>query len=391
VNGADAHDAFQAALLDDDANQLYDRAPCGYLSTTPDGFITKVNQTFLTLTGLSREDLVGRRRFVDLLTPGGRIFHETHYAPMLRVQGRAGGIAMDLVKADGGRLSVLISSVLERDDAGNPVAVRAAVFDATDRRSYERELVRAKQAAEAAQARATALARTLQQVLIPREPPAIEGLEVAAAYRPAHAGDEVGGDFYDFFETATGDWVFAIGDVCGKGAEAAVVTALVRNALRAVALRPQQLTPLLETVNQVLLQHSERFATLALLWLRRTGPGWHATLSCAGHPLPVLVRPGAVPIFFGEPGSLVGAVDEASFGQQEYDLRPGEALLLYTDGVTEGRRNGEFFGDQRLLRAVAESTGSAEAMVARVLGDVLGFQAGDPTDDIAVLAVRVPY
>jgi sigma-B regulation protein RsbU (phosphoserine phosphatase) len=391
VSGEDAHDAFQAALLDDDAIQLYDRAPCGYLSTTPDGFITKVNQTFLTLTGLSRDDLVGHRRFVDLLTPGGRIFHETHYAPMLRVQGKAGGIALDIVKADGGRLPVLISSVLERDDAGNPIAVRAAVFDATDRRSYERELVRAKQAAEAAEARATALARTLQQILIPREPPAIEGLEVAAAYRPAHEGDEVGGDFYDYFETAAGDWVFAIGDVCGKGAEAAVVTALVRNALRALVLRPEELTSLLETVNRVLLRHSERFATLALLWLRRTGPGWQATLSCAGHPLPLLVRPGEPPAFFGEPGSLVGAVEAASFGQRQHDLGPGDGLLLYTDGVTEGRRDGEFFGEQRLLQAVVESTGSAASMVAHVLADVLEFQAGDPTDDIALLAVRVPY
>jgi sigma-B regulation protein RsbU (phosphoserine phosphatase) len=298
---------------------------------------------------------------------------------------------LDIVKADGGRLPVLISSVLERDDAGNPIAVRAAVFDATDRRSYERELVRARQAAEAAEARATALARTLQQILIPREPPTIEGLEVAAAYRPAHEGNEVGGDFYDFFETAAGDWVFAIGDVCGKGAEAAVVTALARNALRARVLRPEELSSLLESVNRVLLQHSERFATLALLWLRRTGPGWHATLSCAGHPLPLLVRPGEAPAFIGEPGSLVGAIEGATFGQQERHLRPGDGLLLYTDGVTEGRRDGEFFGEHRLVQAVVESSGSAASMVAHVLGDVLEFQAGDPRDDIAVLAVRVPY
>ena len=391
MSGEQAHDEFQAALKDDDAGQLYDRAPCGYLSTTPEGFVTKVNQTFLTLTGHTREDLVGRKRFVDLLTPGGRIYHETHYAPMLRLYGKAGGIALDIVKADGGRLPVLLSSVLERDDEGNPIAVRAAVFDATERRSYERELMRAKQAAEAAQLRATALAETLQQILIPREPPTVDGLEVAAAYRPAHAGDEVGGDFYDFFETAAGDWVFAIGDVCGKGAEAAVVTALVRNTLRAVVLRPERLDTVLDTVNSVLLLHSERFASLALLWLRRTVTGWHATLSCAGHPLPLLVRDGALPVPYGEPGSLVGAVETATFSAHQVDLAPGDALLLYTDGVTEGRNGDDFFGERRLEEAAAKGAGSAAAMVAVVLDEVLAFQSGDPRDDVALLAVRVPY
>ncbi len=390
MTGEQAHDAFQEALLDDDADQLYDRAPCGYLSTTPDGVITKVNQTFVTLTGLQRADLVGLRRFVDLLTPGGRIFHETHYAPMLRVQGKAGGIAMDILRPDGTRLPVLVSSVLERDAAGAPVAVRAAVFDATERRSYERELVRAKQAAEEAQAKATALARTLQQILIPREPPVVEGLEIAAAYRPAHAGDEVGGDFYDFFETADGDWVLAMGDVCGKGAEAAVVTALVRTTLRALVLRPHELTGLLSTLNEVLLQHSERFATVVLLWLRRTGTGWRVTFSCAGHPLPVLVRQGQEPGFVGAAGSLVGAVQDPEFTQQELTLAPGDALLVYTDGVTDGRSGRDFFGEVRLLATAATGAGSAHAMVDAMLSDVVAFQNDDPRDDIALLAVRVP-
>ena len=92
---------FYAALLDDDAEALYDRAPCGYLSTTPDGTIVKVNGTFLTWTGYRRSDLVGRKRFAELLTAGGRIYHETHYAPMLQMQGIARQIALDIVLADG--------------------------------------------------------------------------------------------------------------------------------------------------------------------------------------------------------------------------------------------------------------------------------------------------
>ena len=123
--------------LEDDAEQLYERAPCGYLSTTPDGLIVKVNHTFELLTGYDRAELVAQRRFVDLLTGGGRIYHETHYAPMLAMQDHASEIAFDLVTAGGSRLPVLVNSVLERDEAGAPIVVRTAVFDSTARREYE--------------------------------------------------------------------------------------------------------------------------------------------------------------------------------------------------------------------------------------------------------------
>src|SRR5215218_7990082 len=171
----DVVDAFVGALLDD-AEQLYERAPCGYLSTAADGTIIKVNEAFLALSGYTRAELVGRRRFVDLLTGGGRLYHETHYAPMLRMHGSARQIALDLVRADGQRLPTLVNAVLETDESGAPVLVRTAIFDATERREYERELLRSKQRAEASEARAVALARTLQQTLIPPVPPHVPGL-----------------------------------------------------------------------------------------------------------------------------------------------------------------------------------------------------------------------
>ncbi|MDQ1384832.1 MAG: phosphoserine phosphatase RsbU/P, partial [Actinomycetota bacterium] len=158
MSSEQALDAFYAALLDDDAEALYERAPCGYLSTTPDGTIVKVNATFLTWTGYARADLVGRRTFAELLTPGGRIYHETHYAPMLQMQGTARQIALDIVRADGQRLPALVNSVLERDATGRPVVVRTAIFDATDRREYERELLDAKMRAEESERAATRLA-----------------------------------------------------------------------------------------------------------------------------------------------------------------------------------------------------------------------------------------
>ncbi|HUR18310.1 MAG TPA: SpoIIE family protein phosphatase [Acidimicrobiales bacterium] len=386
-----AVDAFYSALLDDDPTALYERAPCGYLSTKPDGTIVKVNQTMLTLTGYSREQLVGRRRFTDLLTPGGRIYHETHYAPMLQMQGSAREIALDIVRTDGKRLPVLVNSILERDDSGSPVVVRTAVFDATERREYERELLRSKERAEASEARATLLARTLQQTLIPPTPPTIEGLDIAAVYRPAGSGDEVGGDFYDIFEIGSGDWVVAIGDVCGKGVEAAGVTALARHTIRAAAVHQRRPADILATLNMVLLHHeTDRFCTVTLLRLRHSGSAWTATVGCAGHPLPLLWRQREPAVPIGTFGPLLGVLPSPEFADTEVLLESGASMLLYTDGVTEGRHGKHFFGEEKLATAIRGSARSAAMLAQDVLDEVMKFQAGDPRDDIAIVAIRIP-
>ena len=140
----------EAELLQESAEDLYENAPCGYLSALPDGTIVKLNRTFLTWTGYRRDELVGRRRFQDLLTAGGRIYHETHYAPLLRMQGWVREIAVEIVRADGSRLPALINTVLTSGVAGQPLLARTTVFDATDRREYERELLRQRQRAEEA-------------------------------------------------------------------------------------------------------------------------------------------------------------------------------------------------------------------------------------------------
>ncbi len=158
----------QPALLEESTEDLYENAPCGYLSALPGGTIVKVNQTFLAWTGYRREDLAGRKRFHELLTAGGRIFHETHYAPLLRMQGTVREIALDMVCADGRRLPVLINSVLRKDDAGNPLLIRTTVFNATDRKEYERELLRERQRAEqAAKAKSDFLAMISHEIRTP--------------------------------------------------------------------------------------------------------------------------------------------------------------------------------------------------------------------------------
>jgi sigma-B regulation protein RsbU (phosphoserine phosphatase) len=391
VSGSEALEGFYEALLDDDAEQLYDRAPCGYLSTAPDGTIIKVNQTFLTLTGYDRGQLVGRVRFAQLLSTGGRIYYETHYAPMLSMQGHAHEIAFDLVQAEGSRLPVLVNAVLERDAQGAPRVIRTAVFDARLRREYERELLRAKQRAEQAQARATALARTLQQTLIPPAPPAIPHLDVAAAYRPAGDGSEVGGDFYDVFQIGTDDWVVAVGDVCGKGVEAAVVTALARYTLRGATVEHAEPSTALATLNDVLLHHdTHRFCTVVLVRLRRADGEWAGTVSCGGHPFPLL-RPSTGTLrAIGEPGTLLGVIDSPHLSDVQVRLLPGETLVLYTDGIIEARSGKAFYGEERLAAAVARSFDSAQALTSTILNEVLEFQTSRPRDDIVIVTIHVP-
>jgi sigma-B regulation protein RsbU (phosphoserine phosphatase) len=367
----------------------YDEAPCGYLSTTPSGTVVMVNSTFLRMTGFSREELVGRRTFAQLLTGGGRLYHETHYAPMLQMQGSAREIALEIRCADGAKLPVLVNARLVRDADGTAQVIQAAVFDATERRSYERELVLARRRAEESEARARELVRTLQKVLVPPAPPAIAGLDVAGAYRPARDGEEVGGDFYDVFQTGDDRWVVLIGDVCGKGVQAAIATALIRHSLRAALVGGTPAPAALARVNATMLERGvDRSCTVALLVLTRRAGGWDACVTCAGHPLPLLARRGSVePV--GQPGTLLGILPKPAFHEVAVRLDPLDQLVLYTDGVTEGRRGAEFFGTQRLVESVAGREGvEVGALAQGVVDDAVGYQGGVTRDDIAVVVVR---
>lgn len=384
-------EAFHEALLREDPETIYQRSPCGYLSTTPDGTLVRVNDTFLRWTGHSREELVGRRTFSSLLTVGGRIYHDTHYLPMLQLQGAVREIALEVVCADGSRLPVLANASLEKDESGRPCVVRLVLIDATERRQYERELLRAKQQAEASEARARDLAMTLQQTLIPPNPPLIPGLEISASYRPAGTGEEVGGDFYDVFEITQDDWAVTLGDVCGKGVDAAVVTSLVRHTIRAVTVRQEGPGGVLYALDEVLQHHpTERFCTVALMRLRRTEGRWRYSMALGGHPRPLLLTPGGETALVGEPGSLVGALPGSTFTESVGDLVPGSTLVLFTDGVTEGRHGLEQYGDER-LRKIAEQNHGRPMLAEVILADVLEFQGGMARDDIAVVTVTVPH
>jgi PAS domain S-box-containing protein len=155
------------ALFDETAEDLYQHAPCGYLSLLPDGVIGKVNATFLDWIGFTADALVGRLRFLDLLTVGGRIYYETHFQPLLRMQGAVREIAFELVRHGGGRLPVLVNAT-QRDYEDAGVITRITVFDATQRRLYERELLAARtRAEEASRAKADLIAMISHDVRAP--------------------------------------------------------------------------------------------------------------------------------------------------------------------------------------------------------------------------------
>ncbi|MEU9269899.1 SpoIIE family protein phosphatase [Streptomyces sp. NPDC048251] len=389
-----------SALLEDSVEDLYEHAPCGFLSTLPDGTIAKINATLLRWLGHARGDLVGRRTFSDLLTVGGRIYHETHFGPLLRMQGEISGIALELEAADGSRLPVLVTSTVKSDSDGQPVMIRTTVFDARDRRAYETELLRARQQAEDERAELMRLNATLQQTLLPPALVSVPGLDVAAHYHIA-SPDKVGGDFYDLFPLAAGTWGLFLGDVCGKGAAAAAVTSLARYTLRAAAVYDPDPAAVLTNLNTVLNHEyngdDPRFCTVifGLLTPDTDHGGFRITLAGGGHPPALLLRAdGSVAHLDTPGGQLIGVLPDAHIATTTVHLVAGDTLLLHTDGLTEAHTaansDDDRYGDEALLdfaRALAPTTATDTVAAIRELLDTFGTGVDD---DTAVLAISVP-
>jgi sigma-B regulation protein RsbU (phosphoserine phosphatase) len=384
--------AFYAALADDDPAELYDNAPCGYLSTLPDGTVVKANATFLAWTGYDRDALIGQRRFQDLLSPGDRIFYQTHAAPLLLMQGMLREIAVQVISASGSRLPMLMNALLKRGEDGQPLIVRTVLFDASERLAYERELMAARRRAEESEARARVLAETLQRSFLPPDIVTVPGLDVGGVYRPAGDGSEVGGDFYDVFRTGSQTWGIVLGDVCGKGAAAAVVTALARYTVRAEALHVSSPAAVLAGLHRALLTYyPQTFCTVLFLLLDPVPEGHRLTMATGGHPLPLCRRADGSIETLGRPGSFLGMEETASVTESAAVLSPGDMVVLYTDGVTEAHEGDAFFGETGIAEVLAASAGlTAQAVADAVVAAALAFQHGPARDDIAVVVVRKP-
>jgi serine phosphatase RsbU (regulator of sigma subunit)/PAS domain-containing protein len=266
-------------------------------------------------------------------------------------------------------------------------------FDEQDLALAEDLALRAAAAVENARLyeAASSIADTLQASLLPPVVPEIPALEIAAAYRPAGRGLEVGGDFYDVFNTADDQWYAVIGDVCGKGAEAAAVTALARYTIRAAAVRRRSPSAILRWLSDAMLQQSEidgRFCTIACAHLDVSRSPAVVTVACGGHPLPLLVRADGATEQIGEPGTLLGLVAGPQLHDRTAELRTGDTLVLYTDGLTEAGAPDRVWDDDELSAAArATAGGSAAATVDGLVAAAVGTMTR-VRDDVAVLALR---
>ena len=236
------------------------------------------------------------------------------------------------------------------------------------------------------------IARTLQESLLPVELPDIPGVEAAARFRPTGEGNEVGGDFYDMFETGNRGWTVVMGDVCGKGPDAAAVTALARYTLRAAAMRERLPSRSLAVLNEALLRQRDdrRFCTVAYAYIEKLERGARVGVACGGHPLPLLLRAD------GTRRDRRRARNAAGRGPGSGPRGPrGHARARRRARLLHGRRDREpwrfqVLDERRLAELVATCAGAgADAIAAKVEEAAVLSQGGRPRDDIAVLVLRV--
>jgi serine phosphatase RsbU (regulator of sigma subunit) len=234
------------------------------------------------------------------------------------------------------------------------------------------------------------VAQTLQASLLPPQLPPVPGMRVAARYRPAAEGIEVGGDFYDVFPAGPDRWVMVVGDVCGKGAEAAAVTALARYTLRAEAGRALPPREALNRLNAAMLRQQEdgRFLTLAYAVLSHEGDGARLVVACAGHPPPVVLRNGRGSVLLGHPGSLLGVFEDPSFVERSILLEPGDSAVFYTDGVTEGNRECRITPDELADRLAPLGHKAPDEVAREVERTAVGQDGAMLRDDVAVLVMQ---
>jgi PAS domain S-box-containing protein len=248
----------------------------------------------------------------------------------------------------------------------------------------------------------THVARALQDSLLPPSLPDIAGIELAARYEPAGAGNDIGGDFYDVFEVAPDRWAVVIGDVSGKGPEAGAVSGLARHTIRAGVLREDVPSRVLRLLHEALDRDEsagERFCTVCLGMVtvgsrrqrRRPRARVAINLSCGGHPLPVILRRDGQLEVTDCRGTLLGITENVNLVDQQVTLERGDTVVFYTDGVTEAHAPGApMLGEEGLLEIIRASRGLPPGAIAdRIIQAATTRSAGEPRDDMALLLVQL--
>jgi serine phosphatase RsbU (regulator of sigma subunit) len=229
-------------------------------------------------------------------------------------------------------------------------------------------------------------AQALQRSLLPSRLPDIPGAEIAARFQPFTDADLIGGDFYDVFEVAPRSWALVIGDVCGKGSEAAALTGLARHTIRAASLSRSAPSEILSVLNQAILKHEEdRYATAAYVRLDLREGHARAVVASGGHPSPIILRASGEVDEVGASGMLLGVFEDAKVGDTSIELQPGDALVLYTDGLLDER---QAMPELRLHSIISEAMGmNAAAMAERI--ETTATKADVVYDDRAVMVLRL--
>jgi serine phosphatase RsbU (regulator of sigma subunit) len=272
----------------------------------------------------------------------------------------------------------------------------AKAFDETADRTAKRLADRAALALDNARLheQQTHIASVLQHSLLPRSLPKIKGFEASSRFLPAGEAYEVGGDFYDVFRSGSGSWTAVIGDVCGKGPEAASLTALARYTVRTASSPDRSPSEVLKTLHESI--NSERsdfrFCTAALARIDPPANGTeeaHVTLSLGGHPLPIVLRNDGRVESIGEPGTLLGVLPSPTLADVEATLAVGDSLILYTDGVLDVENRAKRGDPDRLKDQVAITTGkSADEIAEAIAQAAVERHGGHLRDDIAILVLR---
>jgi len=354
--------------------------PDGLLVVSPEGRMVFRNARFAEIWRFSPSVINSEDDEVALDAAVERVVDPEAFISRVRelYETRAGG--RDEVALRDGRVLDRYGAPLF-DDAGTYLGYAWYFRDVTAQRRSEEQL--------------RELARTLQASLLPPSHPRIPGMEIATRYRPADTELAVGGDFFDVFRLGPNDWGMAIGDVCGKGAPAAALTALARYSLRAAAVHNFDPADVLRELNTAVLADEavdERFCSVVFARLELDMCGAWVTISCAGHPRPIVVRRAGWIDVRGMPGMLLGLFDEPDLAVDRVGLGPGDALVFCTDGITEARNaDGEMFGEERLPSVLLDCIdGTADQVADRLTEEALAFGGGRTHDDVAVLVLRVP-
>lgn len=368
-------------MTSDGVEASWEDSPCGLVVATMDGRIIRVNATLARWLGYEREALRGKS-FDELLT-----------VPMPR-EDALSGVPVDLVTADGGVLPVFLAANVAADGRGMR---NIAVLEAAGRRSWERDVVAAGARAQDENQRVRVFAETLRRSLLPpllSPPPGLDAVD----YYFAASTDDIGGDFYDLFPLSRATWGFFLGDVAGKGVEAAVISGLTRYTLRAAAVYDDDPEQVLTNVNTVLSQELKgernRFCTLIYGRITSAGKGFRVELASGGHPPPLVLRADGTAHYVDVTGGhAAGLSANPHFVSAQLDLDRGDTLMLYTDGLTEagtGIGNERYDDEGALLRFVEAQAPSSASSIVEAIHGLLESLGPGVEDDTAVLAFGVP-